>query len=164
VRWLTGLGLTLCLAFLLGCANDRIGATFDPLAVFPARAKWAWNDKANTLPADERLARLNLDSIVRDTARDAFAAKGYREAAPGESVDYYLNYEVGIGRVISPSSARAVGSVSYAFTEADSGRRVWLGFVRVDVDMSLTEAQRRTRLAAEVAELLKEFPPSQPKQ
>jgi hypothetical protein len=65
--------------------------------------------------------------------------------------------------MISTTSASAVATLSLSLVESESKRRVWVGFIKVDVDTSLTEAQRRERLQAEMQELLEDFPPSQPK-
>lgn len=70
---------------------------------------------------------------------------------------------MGIGRRVSKTSASAVGSLSLSLVASESKRQVWLGFVRVDVDTSLTKAQRRKRLQGKMKKLLKNFPPSQPR-
>jgi len=156
------LALSLCLAVALGCAKT-VGSTHDPLAIFPAQATWVWDEAANRMPSDERLRVLNIDAIIRDTTAEGLAARGYTQAPAGSPAPYLLSYEVGIGRLITTTSASAVGTLSLSLVESESKRRVWVGFIKVDVDTSLTEAQRRERLQGEMQKMLKDFPPSQPK-
>jgi hypothetical protein len=47
--------------------------------------------------------------------------------------------------------------------EAESGRRVWLGFIRAEMDMSNTRESRKEFITKELRKLLKDFPPSQRK-
>ena len=151
-----------CLIVAVGCTTKMVGATHDPLAIFPARSTWVWDEAANRMPDDERLEELNIAAIIRDTAAVAFAEHGYTQALTGSDAPYQLSYQVGIGEVISATSARAVGSLSMALVESKSKRRVWVGFIRVNVDTSMTESQRRERLRGEMEKMLKDFPPSQP--
>jgi hypothetical protein len=159
---LKALAPSLCLVVAFGCAKT-VGSTYDPLAIFPAQATWAWDDAANRMPSDETLHVLNVDAVIRDTTAEGLSARGYAQAPAGSPAPYLLSYEVGIGRMISTTSASAVATLSLSLVESESKRRVWVGFIKVDVDTSLTEAQRRERLQAEMQELLEDFPPSQPK-
>ena len=155
---------TTCAFFLAaGCATDGdAGATFDPLTAFPARALWVWNDAANKLPDSDRIDREALDQRIRSAVAAEFAAKGYSETT-AKKVHYVLSYEVGIHTWTSQTVSRAFGSLSVLMSEAASGRKVWLGFVRMQIDMSLTTAQREERLRANIARMLENFPPAQPK-
>jgi hypothetical protein len=153
--------LAFCLFAAGGCAKN-VGATFDPLAIFPAQSEWVWDEAASRMPNDERLEQLNVSSIIRDTAAVAFAARGYTQAPAGSDAPYRLSYELGLGRVIEATSARGFGSLSMTLSESKSKRRVWVGFIRVDVDTSMTESERRERLQGEMHKMLEEFPPSQP--
>ena len=74
-----------------------------------------------------------------------------------------LSYEVAVGRVISQRETRGVGSVSLTLVETAFDNRVWVGFIRADVDMSLSEAQRRERIGNEMHNMLRDFPPGQPR-
>lgn len=146
-----------------GCAtpDGEFGATFDPLSPFPARALWVWDEAQNKLPDDDRLDLAALDQRIKSTAAVAFGARGYSlTSAP--KVHYMLSYEVGIHTWMSPTEARAFGTLSILMTEAASGRKVWLGFVRLQIDTSLTDAQRDERLRAALANMLENFPPAQP--
>ena len=156
------LAFSLFLVGALGCA-ETVGSTHDPLAIFPARATWVWDEAANRMPPDERLRILNIDAIIRDTTAEGLAARGYTQAPAGSPAPYLLSYEVGIGRLISKTSASAVGTLSLSLVESESKRRVWVGFIKVDVDTSRTEAQRRERLQGEMQKMLEDFPPSQRK-
>jgi hypothetical protein len=149
------------LAALMGCSSTTVRTTHDPLAVFPAEATWSWDEAANRLPRDERLRTLNLNSIIRDTASEAFAARGYVEAEAGAPGDYRLSFDVSVGRVISQRDTRGVGSVSLTLVESAFDHRVWVGFISADVDFSLPEAERRQRIAREMRRLLRDFPPGQ---
>jgi hypothetical protein len=160
---LTG-SLAVVLLSLAGCASQRdadLGATFDPLAPFPATAVWAWDDAQNKLPDDGRLDRQSVDRNIKSAVAAEFAAKGYSETSES-LVHYMLSYELGILTWMSHTDARSYGTLSVLMTEAGSGRKVWLGFVRMQIDRSLTPAQRSERLRENLAEMLGNFPPSQP--
>jgi hypothetical protein len=154
--------LSASVLFSAGCAsNGDIGATFDPLVPFPATAVWGWDDAENHLPADDRIDSEELDRAIKSAVASEFTKRGYSEAS-GDKVQYLLSYEVGIQTWMSQSEARAFGTLSVLMTEAANQRKVWLGFLRLQVDMSLTPEQRDARLQAMVGEMLKDFPPSQP--
>jgi hypothetical protein len=163
MKTLNAITLGLLLIVASGCASKKIGSTYDPLAIFPAQATWNWDPSEIQIPSDERLGQLNINAIVRDSIAEGFAERGYTEAPAGTKARYLLSYEVGIGRRISETKAEGFGSLSVSLNEADSKRRVWLGFVKVDIDTSRTEAERRDVLRKDLAEMLKDFPPSQPK-
>ena len=158
------IGGVTCALLSAGCATDdlNIGATFDPLTPFPATAVWSWDDAANKLPKDDRIDGVELDRTLKSAIASEFALKGYTESTGGK-VQYVLSYEVGIHTWMSRSESRAFGTLSVLMTEAANRRKVWLGFLRIQIDMSLTQAQRDQRLREKIAEMLKNFPPSQPK-
>ena len=145
---------------LVGCASDDVqhGTTFDPLTAFPARATFAWDDAANSLPEDARLGAMDLDAIIREVAAEEFGAKGYSESKTG-SGDYLLSYQIRVNTWIGVEASVATGSLSLLLVEPGSRRRVWTGFARADVDVSLSRAERRQRLGAVMQTLLEEFPP-----
>ena len=97
---------------------------------------------------------------IRSSARSR--RKGYQETKSGD-VNYLLSYEVGVNSWISRTDARSVGSVSLSLVDAAYRRRVWLGFVRAEVDTSLTRQERTQLFREELREMLKDFPPSQPR-
>lgn len=150
----------LALGFVWGCSKD-VGSTYDPLFRFPAEARWSWDEAAIRLPDDEDIRALNMDAILRETASAALAARGYVEVPPGSTAEYLLSYQASVGRVVSPTKARAVGTVSLTLVEFASGRHVWVGFARADeIDVSLTEEQRRRRVRSLMNRMLRGFPPS----
>ena len=150
------------LVSLTGCATDGdVGATFDPLTAFPATAVWVWDEAQNKLPDDDRLDRAALDRNIKTAVAAEFAKRGYSETSASK-VHYLLSYEVGIHTWMSQTEARAYGTLSVLLTEAASGRKVWLGFLRMQIDMSLTPDQRNERLRGKVARMLEKFPPAQP--
>ena len=146
-----------------GCAtpDGDVGATYDPLSTFPASALWVWDDAQNKLPNDERIDNQALDRQIKSAVEAEFGARGYQQAS-GRKIHYLLSYEVGIHTWISNTEARAFGALSVLMREAASGRKVWLGFLRLQVDMSLTPAERDQRLRSSVARMLENFPPAQP--
>lgn len=156
-------GAVFALLSASGCAtpDGDVGATYDPLTAFPSSAQWAWTDAENKIPKDGRIDREGLDRSIKSAVAAEFGARGYSEDSAGK-VHYLLSYEVGIHTWMSHSEARAFGTLSILMREAASDRRVWLGFVRLQIDMSLTPVQRAERLRSSVARMLKNFPPAQP--
>ncbi len=160
---ITALGIVLLVAG--ACATDdaaNVGSTYDPLTAFPARATWSWDETMNRLPDDDRLQPQDLDGTIKELAASEFGARGYTEA-PSGPVNYRLSYDLRIHTWRSQTDALSIGSLSILMVDAVSGRRVWLGFIRADIDRSLTPEQRKERLRQEMREMLKTFPPSQPK-
>lgn len=159
------IGGALC-AFLsaAGCASNGdadFGATYDPITEFPATARWVWDDSANRLPNDDRLDTAAIDKDIKAAVGSEFGARGYTEA-PSGNVQYLLSYELGVYTWLSQTEARAFGTLSVQMSEAATGRRVWLGFLRLQIDHSLTPEQREARLRESVAGMLENFPPGQP--
>ena len=152
-------GVSIAFIAAWGCGGTKVGSTHDPLVVFPAEATWAWDEADNRLPNAEIVRTLDLDSVIREAATAAFAERGYVEASSGAPAQYLLSYDVGLGEVITQTSSRAVGSVSLHLVEARTGHRVWVGFVRTDVDVSRTDAERRSWMRERMRTMLKDFPP-----
>ena len=166
---MSGLRRALALGIILvaaGCATDDpttgVGATFDPLTTFPASATWTWDEASNRLPDDERIRPLDFDGIIKEVAPAEFAARGYILASAA-APDYLLSYDLRMNTWISQTEARSIGSLSFLMVEAASGRRVWLGFIRAEMDMSNTRESRKEFITKELRKLLKDFPPSQRK-
>jgi hypothetical protein len=154
--------VALLLTLLAGCASDgvEVSATYDPLEPFPAQASYAWDDRANKLPANPRLEALDLDPLIKTAATEELAVRGYRPAASG-SPDYRLSYELVVHSWIGPDNSLSVASLSLLLVDADSGRRVWLGFARAEVQVGRTPAERGQRLRDAFAKMLAKFPPAQ---
>jgi hypothetical protein len=158
--------ITLILAVLallsaFGCAPKRTGATYDPFVAFPATAQWAWDEGLNRLPTDPSMAELNIRTIVRDTITEGLAKRGYSMAPEGEQADFLAHYQVGIGKRIDRSSVKGFGSLSLTLVDPATSRDVWVGFVKTESDVSLSEADRRKRLQRNIDKMLGKFPPSQ---
>jgi hypothetical protein len=150
------------LGSLAGCASDgvEVSTTYDPLTSFPAQATYTWDERANRLPTDPRIVALDLAPILKAAAEEEFAARGYR-AAVSRPVDYRLSYQLVVHTWIGADNSRSVGSLSMLLVEADTGRRVWLGFGRAEVHVGLTRAERKQRLREALARILENFPPTQ---
>ena len=155
--------LAACFTLLVGCASDgiEVSTTFDPLSSFPDQARYTWNAPANKLPTDPRLAQLDLDRIITEAADEEFAAHGYRRSEAAESPDYHLSYQLAVHSWIGADNSRSLGSLSLLLTEAASGRRVWLGFGRAEVQMGFSRAERKQRMLRAIAKILEGFPPQQ---
>jgi hypothetical protein len=151
-------------ALATGCATDPVetSVTFDPLTAFPAQATYAWDESRNKLPLDERLAALDLGDVIRAAAEAEFAKRGYT-LAPRESAQYLMSYQAATNSWIGADNSRAVGTVSLLLVEAASGRRVWIGFGRSDVQVGRDRAGREQRMREAFAKMLKNFPPNQGK-
>jgi hypothetical protein len=146
----------------LGCASDDaipVSSTHDPLARFPAAATYAWDDAATVLPDDPQIDRAETDTLFKEVANEAFAARGYRVAAP--PADYRLSYHYVVNTRIAADYAKSIGSVSLLLVESASGRRVWLGFGRAEIYVGLTREERKARLRDALDRMLEKFPPSQ---
>lgn len=152
------LGWKLVLLVALGCASDdpRVGTAFDPLYAFPPEATLAWSDRDNVLPDDPRIARMDLEPIIKQVAGEELAARGYRlvEADP----DYWLSYQVRIDW-FKVATSEMLGSLSLELVERASRSRVWTGFGRSSVSASRTPEEREARMRQAVRKMLEDFPP-----
>jgi hypothetical protein len=157
-------GLTVAaLVLLAGCASDgvEVSSAFDPLTTFLPQATFVWNESQNKLPADSRIEALDLGPILKSVSEQELAARGYRPVAPGGSPDYQISYELVVHTWIGGGNSRSVGSLSLLLAEADSGRKVWLGFSRTEIGVNITAEERKQRLRAILAKMLAEFPPGE---
>lgn len=147
---------------MIGCASDGVetSVAFDPLARFPTQATYLWDSSSNKLPADDRIAALDLDPLIREAADSEFAARGYTRSVT-ESANYLLSYQVASHSWIGADNSRAVGSLSLLLVDAASGRRVWLGMGRAEMNVGRSSEARLTELRAAMAKMLKGFPPNQ---
>jgi len=147
---------------LLGCASDGVetSTAFDPLTQFPTQATFLWDSSSNKLPADDRIAALDLGPVIEEAAEAEFGVRGYT-LSTSESANYLLSYQVATHSWIGADNSRAVGSLSLLLVEAASGRRVWLGIGRAEMNVGLAKAERLAGMRAALAKMLKEFPPNQ---
>ena len=150
----------LLLACVVGCASDgiEVSTTFDPLTQFPPQATFLWDDAANRLPTDERIAALDIEPRLKAASEAEFALKGYRLATSGDP-DFLLSYQLVVHSWIGADNSRSTASLSLLLTEAASARRVWLGFGRTEIQMQLPQDQREERLRVAVTKILANFPP-----
>jgi hypothetical protein len=149
---------------MIGCASDTVetSAAFDPLTRFPAQATFLWDSSSNKLPADDRITALDLAPIIEAAAEAEFGARGYTLSTT-DSANYQLSYQVATHSWIGADNSRAVGSLSLLLVEAKSGRRVWLGIGRAEMNVGLSSEERLAGMRAALAKMLKEFPPNQPR-
>jgi len=159
--------ITLVLAVLVllgssGCGEKRIGATYDPFAIFPATAQWAWEEELNRLPTDPSMTELNIRTLMEEAITKGLAKRGYEMAPAGGEVQFLVHYQVGIAKRIEPNSVKGFGSLSLTLVDPTTNRDVWVGFVKTKADIALSESDRRKRLQKQVDTMLKKFPPSQP--
>ena len=147
---------------LLGCASDPIdvSTTFDPLTRFPAQATYLWDEAASKLPDDPRLNQMDTDSVIREAANAEFAARGYRLSTSG-SAHYRLSYDLALHTWYGPDNSSSLGSLSLWLADAATKRRVWMGYVRAEIHVGLSRAERLERLRGAMARLLEKFPPAQ---
>jgi hypothetical protein len=145
-----------------GCGEKRIGATYDPFAIFPATALWAWEEELNRLPTDPSMTELNIRTLVEEAIVKGLAKRGYEMAPEGEEVQFLAHYQVGIAKRIEPNSVKGFGSLSLTLVDPATNRDVWVGFVRTRANVALSESDRRKRLQGQVDKMLRKFPPSQP--
>jgi hypothetical protein len=142
----------------LACASDfEVGTTRDPLTAFPPRATLRWDEGAIVRPGDSRLRPAEFDTLIREVVSHEFGARGYRIAESGPA-HYLVSYQISVDSRIRAEGSFAIGSLSLQLAEAESGRRVWVGFARAEVNVSRTLAERRERLRQVVAAMLENFP------
>ena len=152
--------LAIALLVGVGCASDvETGVSYDPLTRFPRLARFAWDERANKLPRDPRIQQLNLDPIIKRTVAAEMGARGYRQVTSGNP-DYLLSYQIGVNTWHGAGGSLSVGSLSLQMNEANGGRRVWVGFVRANVEVGLSDAERETRFRKMFRKVLEDFPPS----
>jgi len=159
MRVLMQLVLAVCLIPFFGCSKN-IRVNFDPLAIFPATSTWVWNDAKNILPDHPSMEILHIDRLLRAEVEEGFAGRGYTEVPRGSEAEYEMHYEVGLGLQVGGTQRPAVATASIELTEISTGRQVWVGFMKTNVDVSLTEKQRVDRLRRNMRKMLKNFPPS----
>ena len=111
------------------------------------------------MPKDERIQELNLAPLIKQAANEAFAARGYRQAASG-SAEFLLSYELGENRWSGPEGMSSVASISLILRDPKSGRQVWLGYGRAEVQANLSREERSRRLRQAFDAMLEKFPPS----
>ena len=146
---------------LAGCADDvQTSFVHDPLSAFPAQGTFSWDAAANKLPADERIAALDLDPQIREAANQEFSLRGYRMVTSG-TPDYWLSYQVAVHTWIGPDNSLSVASLSLLLVDAKLDRRVWLGYGRAEVNVGISRDERMKRLRGAIAKILKKFPPNQ---
>jgi hypothetical protein len=62
---------------------------------------------------------------------------------------------------IGLDNSRTMASLSFTLVDSETNHRVWMGFVRTDVRMGLSEEESDERMHKALAKLLAEFPPAQ---
>ena len=149
---------------MIGCASDGIetSVAFDPLTQFPTQATFLWDPSSNKLPADDRIAVLDLGPVIEAAAEAEFAVRGYTLSTT-DSANYLMSYQLASHSWIGADNSRAVASLSMLLVEASSGRRVWLGMGRAEMNVGLSNEARLAALRVAMAKMLKEFPPNQPR-
>jgi len=156
--------LSTCLvAAFVGCASDggvETSAAFDPLTRFPAQATFVWDESRIRLPADDRIAALDLKPVIMEAAEAELGLRGYTLSTT-DSANYLLSFEGTTHSWIGADNSRAVGSLSLLLVDAASGRRVWMGIGRSEMNVGVARADRLVSLRAAIAEMLKNFPPNQ---
>ncbi len=157
-RWI--LPLVCAAATLAACAKDfGVSTSFDPLTRFPAVATFVWDERQSSMPDDPRLQELGLDRVIREVAAAEFAARGYTKTSGASH--YVLSYRLDVKTWHGPERSAAVATLAFQLVERSSRRPVWSGFARADMHVGNTDQERRDHLRTVMAEMLKDFPPSQ---
>lgn len=165
MRAVWSLHAALLLAVLAGCASDvSVGTAYDPLTVFARDGGFAWVEGSGLIPAE--LAHLELAELLPAAVETALQRRGWRKVTP-EEADLLVSYEVGVNTIVeiaspgsgSSSRSRALGSLTVTLLDPESRRHLWVGFVRAQVNPSLSRDERRARLDSVLRDLFKEFPP-----
>ena len=145
----------------IGCASDGIetSVAFDPLTQFPTQATFQWDPSSNKLPADDRIAALDLGPVIEEAAEAEFAVRGYTLSTT-DSANYLMSYQLASHSWIGADNSRAVASLSMLLVEASSGRRVWLGIGRSEINVGRSRDERLASMRVALAEMLRDFPPN----
>jgi len=151
------------LLFAAACASNEppVSSAFDPLVQFPAQATYVWDPEANVLPDNPSIRQSSLAESIRNLADEAMAARGYTEAVTG-TPPYRLSYQVTVHSWIGAEQSSSTASLALRLADFASNRTVWLGFTRIEVDLSRTIAERTALLRDTFERMLATFPPSQP--
>ena len=104
---------------------------------------------------------MHLRPHVREVITNGLAKRGYSMAPEGGKVHYRVHYQVGIGKRIDKTSVKGYGSLSVTLVDASTDQDVWVGFVKTESNVSLSETERRKGLQKRVDKMLGKFPPSQ---
>ncbi len=154
-RGLRLVSLVLLLGYAAGCATKdvRVSMNFDPLVRFPRQATFAWNEEASSCAA------LGVEHILREVANAEFRVRGYRPVASRENPDFHLSYQCNVRTHHRRDASEATGSIALLMSEAETEHWVWSGFGEARVYVGHTEAERRERMRAALARLLRGFPP-----
>lgn len=149
----------LCLVALVSCASDDLATSvaFDPLTQFPEQGTFSWDDAANKLPSDDRVAALDLDPLIREAANAEFGGRGYRMVTG--AADYKLSYQLAVDTWIGPDNSKSIASLSLRLAETKTDRRVWLGYGRAEMHVSISRDERLKRLREATSKMLENFPP-----
>jgi hypothetical protein len=143
----------------VACAQDvQVGISYDPLTAFPKQASYAWDERENRLPNDERVQSIDLDPLIKRVVVGELAARGWNETA-GDP-DYLISYHLSVATWHGAEGSLSLGSWSLQINEAEDGQRVWVGFARAEVQMGLSEAEREQRFRKATRQLLEHFPPA----
>ncbi len=106
------------------------------------------------------MAALDLAPVIEAAAEAEFAVRGYTLSTT-DSANYLMSYQVASHSWIGADNSRAVGSLSLLLVEAESGRRVWLGIGRAEINVGLSNDERLAGIRVALAKMLKKFPPNQ---
>jgi hypothetical protein len=162
-RLLTISSLVASAIMLAGCATQNqldVSSHFDPLAAFPAQARYVWDVRSNSMPQDPRLRTKENDLMIRGAVDDQFMARGYRPVENGP-FEYRLSYQFAAYNFHSAEQSTSVGTISLELVEASTGRRVWTGYAQANLYVGSTEEESRARLGEGIGRMLANFPPSQ---
>ncbi len=157
---------------LFGCSVARvplIEKKYDDTVDISQLHTFAWKNAGNNGTIDPR-----YDRTLRTSVEDILAGKGYRQTneAPDMWVDAVLGLETKSVNIdgtylksnISTSKTQPItvhideGDISIVFSEAASGKVIFRGLAKSEIDHSLSPAKREQRIENTVHQMLEDFP------
>jgi hypothetical protein len=163
-----------------GCSSMQVWSEHDPRASFDDRGTYAWKIPEGADAADEGTVDPILDARVRSAVDAELVKRGFVEV--DAEPDMLVAYQIGVqdrqvvtavydepaysyGYTTRTRTRRSTvyeyeeGTLSLDFVDPASGRPIWRGSARAEIDPSGSQQQRDERIAEAVRRMLDLFPP-----
>jgi hypothetical protein len=164
---------------IVGLRNPSVHFLVDNTRRLPTAGSFDWGFAIFRVVNFPGLNLSAVDKLIHESLEKVLTEKGFvkTEAAPDFSVSYALASGAGLdemtlngaydGAVQAPPSAAGDGqqplqyrrgSLIIDIVETKTKHLLWRGAIMADIDLNLSEAQKRLRCEGAVGELLKHYP------